>query len=442
MAIGIRGRMDPYRLYLFGMTLPISLLGSFAGTTATVYYVSSGHLNPLQLVTLGTAVEVAYFVVQLPTGVLADVGSRRLCVALGWILLGIGFAEQGLSPAFANLVAAQLLIGVGAAMQGSAQDAWIADGLDQDAMTPVYVRASQLGLLGTVGGAVLSGLVAAVGLYLPMLIGGVGISLTGVLLGLLMPPEGDRRTPGGAADGVLRRSWGMFAEQLRESRTAILAVPGFVLLLGMTFFTGMWGESFDRLWGAFLIRDIRFPDLLGLRPAGWFSAIAVAVALIGLGSTEIAKRRIDRLGHTAVAGTLLAVTVLIGVGAVVMTSAHGLVLALAAYLLVQELRPVAYPLVSGWIVSRVDARVRATALSARDMLDSGGQSLGGPVVGWIGVLGTIRTALYAGAVALVPAVVLLVAASRRVPGLSAGGGGATGAAREAAEPQAADAAGR
>jgi hypothetical protein len=34
--------MDPYKLYLFGMELPVSFLGSFAGTTAVVYYINTG----------------------------------------------------------------------------------------------------------------------------------------------------------------------------------------------------------------------------------------------------------------------------------------------------------------------------------------------------------------------------------------------------------------
>jgi len=421
MLSGIRWRTNPYTLYVYGMELPMSFLGSSAGTTSIVYYINSGHLNPLQLVTLGTAVELAYFVAQLPTGVLADLVSRRLCVVLGWILLGIGFAEQGVSPAFANLIVAQVVIGVGAALQSGAQDAWIADELNEAAMTPVYVRAAQWGLVGTIGGAVVSAVLAEQRLYLPLLLGGIGISLVGLLLGLLMPqsdfrgPTSSDAEPIGTIGTIVSRSWQLFTGQLRASRTAILAVPGFVLLLGMTFFTGMWGESFDRLWGAFLIQDIHFPGLLGLRPATWISATAVVVALLGLGSTEIAKRRIDRLGHTAVAGTLLAVTALIGVGVPAMASAHGFALAIASYLLVQVLRPVAYPLVSGWIVTRVDSRVRATALSARDMFDSGGQSLGGPVVGWIGLVATIRTALYAGAIALVPAIALLLAATRRIP---------------------------
>lgn len=324
-------------------------------------------------------------------------------------------------------------------------------------MTPVYVRAAQLGLLASIAGAVAGGLVAARWLNLPPVIGGVGISVVGAVVGALMPEREFRRTGAAGADpaaaaeagadaeaatagsaGIARRSWALFADQLRESRIAILAVPGFALLLGMTFFTGLWSESFDRLWGAFLLQDFRFPTAFGLKPAVWFSVIAVAVSLLSLGSTELAKRRIDRLGGAAVAGTLLTLTLLIAAGVLAMAGAPTFAFAVAAYLLVQVLRPVAYPLLTGWIVGRVDSRVRATALSARDMFDSGGQIAGGPLIGWIGLIATVRTALFAGALALAPAAGLLLAATRRIP-VRAEPGAAEPIPTDAAEPIATDA---
>ncbi|WP_062210334.1 MFS transporter [Streptomyces sp. NBRC 109706] len=235
MSDRMRRRVDAYRLYLFGMVLPVSFLGSFAGTTAIVYYVQSGRLNPLELVLLGTSVELAYFLTQLPSGVLADTVSRRLCVSTGWILLGTGFAQQGLSPSFANLFIAQLFIGVGAALHTGAQDAWIADELDAGKLTPVYVLASQLTLLGTLCGALLSGVVADRWPRVPLLAGGVGIILIGVLLIFVMPrttvPHGGDGADGGPS-GVVGRSWRLFLGQLREARIATLAVPGFMLLVG------------------------------------------------------------------------------------------------------------------------------------------------------------------------------------------------------------------
>jgi hypothetical protein len=83
------------------------------------------------------------------------------------------------------------------------------------------------------------------------------------------------------------------------------------------------------------------------------------------------------------------------------------------------------------MVGRIDPAVRATALSARDMFDSAGQILGGPVVGAIGSLASLRFALLAGAAALGPAAACITAASRRIrPRI-------TDASPQAAEPESA-----
>lgn len=416
---------NPYRLYLFGIKTPLSLLVGLAQTTSIVDYVASGHLNPLQLVTLGTSVELSYFFMQLPTGVLADLVSRRLCVVLGIALVGAGLAEQGITVSFGNLLVGQFVIGLGAALQEGAIDAWIAGELDEDRMTPIYLRAAQLGLAGGIAGAILSAVLASVSLRLPLLIGGSAVILLGLLLAVVMPEHQaparaaasgagpDAPAPTGLAS-LMRTSRLGFTEQLKDSKTAIVAVPGFVLLLGMIFFTGLWSESFDRLWGDFLLKDFQLPVLFGVRPAGWFSALSVTTALLGLVSTQLAKRRTDDLDGRSTGRTLLALTALVCLGVLAMAGAHGFALAIGTYLFLQALRPVTYPLVTGWIVARVHPGVRATVLSARDMFDSAGQIAGGPLIGWIGVLTTIRTALITGALALLPAIGLLSAAIARM----------------------------
>jgi DHA3 family tetracycline resistance protein-like MFS transporter len=112
-------------------------------------------------------------------------------------------------------------------------------------------------------------------------------------------------------------------------------------------------------------------------------------------------------------------TLAIAAAVIGLATAHAFVVVVVTYLAVSVLRPVLYPLVSGWLVGRIDPSVRATALSARDMFDSGGQILGGPVVGAIGTFWSVRIALLAGAAALGPAVAFIAAASRRIrPGIS------------------------
>jgi DHA3 family tetracycline resistance protein-like MFS transporter len=294
-------------------------------------------------------------------------------------------------------------------------------------MTGIYLRATQYGLIATVAGSLLSGVIALAGLNTPLLTGGSLICLLAIGTAVVMPehnfqPASLRPAPAGAgAPGVWQRlllvagsARALLAEQARATHRAVIAVPGLVLLFGMTLFAGMWSESFDRLWGAFLLRDIRFPHLSGLHPAMWFSLFACAAALLGLGATQLAKRRTERLGPDSVAGGLLALTLAIGAAVLVMATAHAFAVVVAAYVAVSVLRPVLDPLLSGWMVTRIAPSVRATALSAKDMFDSAGQIAGGPVIGAVGTLTSIRIALLAGAAALAPAAACVVAANRRI----------------------------
>jgi MFS transporter, DHA3 family, tetracycline resistance protein len=415
-----RREIGPYRVYLI-LECGVSFLLGISYATITVYWVTSGRLNPLQLLLLGTSLELSYFVFQLPTGVLADLISRRLCVLTGLFILGLGLVLQSLSSSFANLIACQAVLGLGYALNNGAQDAWIADELSaelgDDRMTGIYLRATQLGLIATVAGSLLAGVIALAGLDMPLRVGGALICVLAVAVAFVMPERHFRPAgaPGGVGvGGIVRRAGSALADQTRSTHRAVLAVPGLLLLFGMTLFVGMWSESFDRLWGAFLLRDIRFPQLGGLHPAMWFSLFACAAAVLGLGATEVAKRRTNRLGPDSVVGALLVLTLAIGAAAVGMATAHSFAVVVGTYLVVSVLRPVLYPLVSGWMVGRIDPSVRATALSARDMFDSAGQMAGGPVVGAIGTLASLRIALLAGAAALVPAAACIAAASRRI----------------------------
>ena len=421
-----RHPIRPYRLYLV-LECGMSFLLGISYATITVYWVISGRLNPLQLLLLGTALELSYFLLQLPTGVLADLVSRRLCTLAGLFIVGLALIMQGLSPSFASLMGAQVVLGLGAALNNGAQEAWVADELagelGDERMTSVYLRATQFGLIATVAGSLLSGVIALAGLNAPLLTGGSLICLLALGSAVVMPESNFRpaRLPAQSkaavparASEILRQSRALLLRQTRSTHRAVVAVPGLVLLFGMTLFVGMWSESFDRLWGAFLLRDIRFPQLGGLHPAMWFSLFACAAAVLGLGATEGARRRTERLGPDSVAGGLLILTLAIGAAAVAMAVAHTFALVVGAYIAVTVFRPVLDPLLSGWMITRIEPAVRATALSAKDMFDSAGQIAGGPVIGVIGTLASIRIALLAGAAALAPAAACVVAASRRI----------------------------
>ncbi len=68
----MRSKFSAYSVYLFS-EFTVALLFSMIFTVDAVYQVSTVGLNALQLVLVGTTLEVSAFVFEIPTGVVADV---------------------------------------------------------------------------------------------------------------------------------------------------------------------------------------------------------------------------------------------------------------------------------------------------------------------------------------------------------------------------------
>src|SRR4029078_7546221 len=75
------------------------LLGMPTGVVMAVYLVRDLHLTPLQLVLMGTAMEAAVFLFEVPTGVVADTYSRRLPLVIGYLGMGAAWVAVGLASA-------------------------------------------------------------------------------------------------------------------------------------------------------------------------------------------------------------------------------------------------------------------------------------------------------------------------------------------------------
>lgn len=112
-------------------------------TISLVYQVQVVHLNPLQLVLVGTMLEITSFIAQTPTGIFADVYSRRWSVIIGTFLVGAGFTLEGSIPLFGAVLLAQVLWGLGGSFLDGALEAWIADEVGDAQVGHVFMRGAQ-----------------------------------------------------------------------------------------------------------------------------------------------------------------------------------------------------------------------------------------------------------------------------------------------------------
>jgi len=115
-----------------GLRLFSALFFAVIVTVNLVYQATVVGLGPLQLVLVGTLLETVTFLFEIPTGIVADLYSRKLSVMIGVFLIGLGFVIEGAVPAFTAVLLAQIVWGIGFTFVSGAREAWIADEVGEE----------------------------------------------------------------------------------------------------------------------------------------------------------------------------------------------------------------------------------------------------------------------------------------------------------------------
>ena len=374
-------------------------------TVSGVFLVESAHLNPLQLVLVGTALEASAFVFEVPTGVVA---SRRLSIVIGVFLTGAGFLMWGGFTFFWTILLAQVMWGIGYTFTSGATEAWIADEVGEERAGPAFLRGSQAGQVGALIGIILSVVFASITLSLPLILAGACMLALAVFLVVFMPERGFIREP------KSHRNSGQ--EMLNTTRKGLRTVRGKPVLVTILLIAAIYGaasEGFDRLNVALLLNNIGLPSLGRFDPVVWFAVISAGGLLFSLVASEIVRRRIDTTSHFAVAGYLSAINALLIVTVVGFALAGNFAIAVAAMWATQLLRRTNVPLKTVWVNQSLEPSVRATVFSMASQADSLGQILGGPILGIIATVISVRAGIGVAGLFLAPALVLYARTLRR-----------------------------
>ena len=83
-------KLNARYVYLF-IEFSASMLFSMMFVVTSLYEATVAGLTPVQLILVGTTLEISAFLFEVPTGIVADVYSRRLSIIIGYILIGVGF---------------------------------------------------------------------------------------------------------------------------------------------------------------------------------------------------------------------------------------------------------------------------------------------------------------------------------------------------------------
>ncbi|MBX2998065.1 MAG: MFS transporter [Caldilineaceae bacterium] len=407
-------RFDAYKVYLF-LEGAQSLLFSMIFTASMIYQITVVGLSPLQLVLVGTLLEIVYFSFEIPTGIVADVYSRRLSIIVGLLLIGIGFFVEGSIPLFAAVLAAQIFWGIGATFTSGATEAWISDEIGEKEAGRAFLRAAQVGNITGIAGIGASMLLGSIfGVAAPVWVGGALIFVLGVVIALIMPEMGFKPTP-----RTERSTWRHLTGTFRQGVRTVRGRPLLVKLMAVGVVMGMFSEGFDRLNSAHLINNFVFPTLFGrtFETVVWFGVLGVIGRLLYAGVTEVVRKRLNMEDDRAISWALTGFTALLVASILIFALSPSLILAIAALLVVGITRGLIGPVFNAWVNQHIgsDANVRATVFSMYGQADAIGQVAGGPVVGAVGNW-SLRAALTMSALLLLPAVGLFARATGREVG--------------------------
>jgi DHA3 family tetracycline resistance protein-like MFS transporter len=400
-------KLDATKVYLF-IEFAASAFFAMMFVTTSLYEVTVAGLTPLQLVLVGTTLEISAFVFEVPTGIVADVYSRRLSIIIGYLLMGLGFLIEGFFPFFVPILLAQIIWGLGYTFTSGATQAWITDEIGEEPANKLFLRATQVGLFASLLGMGAAALVGAQNVALPIQIGALGVILIGITLAFIMPETGFHPTPREDRD-TWQHMWHTFNDGLQAVRTS----PRLMSIVGVGLFYGLYSEGFDRLWVKLLLDKFSLPVLFGNNEVAFFAALRVAGTILTIVAVNFVEKRVDTGSPLAIGRAMLIATAGISLAMIGFALAPFLLLALGLYLIIDVLRDICIPLQTAWINQKLDSKVRATVHSMFGQVDAIGQIAGGPGVGLIANLASVAAAVTTSGLLLTPALFLIGRANRQ-----------------------------
>ncbi len=291
-------------------------------TVNMVYFVEIIGLSPLQLVLVGTVLEGAILLFEIPTGVLADTIGRKVSIVTGWFIMAGGFLLVGIVPELWAVFIGQVLWGLGYTFTSGATEAWLADEIGEDLVGKINIESGQINrILGLIGSAI-SVAIASVALNLPIVIGGLMYLFLAVFLLFTMPET--QFTPRYKSSKSLETPFQSFIQTFQEGVKAVGKSPILLALLLVELFIGAASEGYDRLSSAHLLKNFQIPPIGALQPVVWFGILNITGSLASFSMTAMLRKKLEVISQSyQLAARYLVLLHSLGIAMVVMLALTG-----------------------------------------------------------------------------------------------------------------------
>ena len=395
-------KLSAYKTYLLFSAIT-AMCFSLVSTVMIVYHIETVHLNPLQLILVGTTLELACFIFEIPTGIVADVYSRKLSIVIGGVLTGVGFILEGSISSFVFVLVAQIVWGLGSTFISGSVEAWIAEEEKDKDLDKIYIKGAQAGQIGSVIGIVLSTVIANLSVRLPIIVSGVLFIILALFLWLYMPENNFKPSAPGDLNTFKKMVY-TFKSGLKfvKSKSIIM------ILLAVTLFYGLSSEGYDGLSNAHFLQDTTLPKLGNLSSVTWFGIFGILGMILSFIVMHFMAKNLKNEDNRKNGKLLLCINILYISSMLIFALTRNFSLMLIAYLATNTFRIINEPIFSAWLNGHIDDNSRATVLSINGQMNSLGQILGGPIIGIIATNISVSIGIVCTSLLVAPVLVLYI----------------------------------
>ena len=395
-------KLSAYKTYLLFSAIT-AMCFSLVATVMIVYHIEIVHLNPLQLILVGTTLELACFIFEIPTAIVADVYSRKLSIVIGGVLTGVGFILEGSISSFIFVLVAQIVWGLGSTFISGSLEAWIAEEEKNKDLDEIYIKGAQAGQIGAFIGIVLSTVIANFSVRLPIIVSGVLFIILALFLWLYMPENNFKPSVPGDLNTFKKMVY-TFKSGLKfvKSKSIIM------ILLAVTLFYGLSSEGYDRLSNAHFLQDTTLPKLGNLSSVTWFGIFGILGMILSFIVMHFMAKNLKNEDNRKNGKLLLCINILYISSMLIFALTRNFSLMLIAYLATNTFRIINEPIFSAWLNGHIDDNSRATVLSINGQMNSLGQILGGPIIGIIATNISVSIGIVCTSLLVAPVLVLYI----------------------------------
>ncbi len=340
-------------------------------TAAIIYRIDVCQLEVYELILLGSALEISIFVFETPTGVVADLTSRKLSVIIGLFIIGLGFITEALTTHFIVIFAAQVIWGLGYTFISGALDSWISDEEKNKDIEYIYINGAQLDKIFSVLGIITAAIIGTYNIVFAIVLPGLlMISLSFICI-IAMKEE--NFIPEKQGDGLLKA----YFEQLFKGLKHIKANNVLYIMLFIMLCYGLYSEGIDRTYELHILDNLNFRTILTVEPIWIIAFVNTSTAIASTAILEVVKRHLDKSKHLAFYAMSFNIVMIFALITFAYANSY---IALLGFVIFTVSRQGMYPLLNAIIVKNTPKKIKATILSSFSQLDAIGQLLSGAIM--------------------------------------------------------------